>query len=105
MFSQTDAYTRFMGRWSRQLAPMMLKFARLPEPEAVLDVGTGTGVLASAVADAHPAASVTGMDPSAMFVATASRWNSSPRLRFQVGDAQALEFPDARSMRRCRCWR
>jgi SAM-dependent methyltransferase len=95
MFSETDAYTWFMGRWSRQLAPMMLKFVRLAEPEAVLDVGTGTGVLASAVADAHPGASVTGIDPSAMFVETASHRNSSLRLRFQVGDAQVLEFPDA----------
>ncbi len=95
MFSQTDAYTRFMGRWSRLLATMMLKFVRLAEPEAVLDVGTGTGVLASALADAHPGASVTGIDPSAMFVETASHRSSSPQLRFRVGDAQALDFPDA----------
>lgn len=95
MFSETDAYVRYMGRWSRQLAPDMLKFARLREPEAVLDVGTGTGVLASAVAAAHPEAVVTGIDPSAMFVEAASHRSSSPRLRFQVGDALALEFRDA----------
>ena len=95
MFSETDAYVRYMGRWSRQLAPLMLKFARLPEPEAVLDVGTGTGVLASAVTEAHPGATVTAIDPSARFVAAATDRSSNPRLRFQVGDAQALEFPDA----------
>ena len=95
MFSATDAYSRYMGRWSRQLAPLMLKFARLPEPDAVLDVGTGTGVLASAVTDAHPGAAVTAIDPSAMFVAAATDRSSNRRLRFQVGDAQALEFPDA----------
>ena len=95
MFSETDAYVRFMGRWSRQLAPLMLKFARLPEPDAVLDVGTGTGVLASAVTEAHPGATVTAIDPSARFVAAATDRSSNPRLRFQVGDAQALEFPDA----------
>lgn len=95
MFSQTDAYARFMGRWSRQLAPLMLDFARLREPEAVLDVGTGTGVLASAVTDAHPGAAVTAIDPSARFVEAATARSSSSRLRFQVGDAQALEFPDA----------
>ena len=95
MFSETDAYERFMGRWSRQIAPLMLKFARLPEPEAVLDVGTGTGVLASAVTDAHPGATVTAIDPSAKFVEAATDRGSNPRLRFQVGDARALEFPDA----------
>ena len=62
MFLETDAYERYMGRWSRQLAPLMLKVARLQEPEAVLDVGTGTGVLASAVVDAHPAAMVTAIE-------------------------------------------
>jgi SAM-dependent methyltransferase len=95
MFSETDAYVRYMGRWSRLLAPDMVKFARLVDPEAVLDVGTGTGILASAVAAAHPDAVVTGIDPSAMFVETASHRSGSPRLRFQVGDAQALEFRDA----------
>jgi len=95
MFSETDAYSRFMGRWSRQLAPLMLKFARLREPEAVLDVGTGTGVLASAVTGAHPGAIVTAIDPSARFVEAATARSANPRLRFQVGDAQALEFPDA----------
>ena len=95
MFSETDAYERYMGRWSRRVAPMMLKAARLREPEAVLDVGTGTGVLASAVTDAHPGATVTAIDPSAMFVEAARDRNSNPRLRFQVGDARALEFPDA----------
>jgi SAM-dependent methyltransferase len=47
------------------------------------------------VAAAHPEAVVTGIDPSAMFVEAASHRCSSPRLRFQVGDAQALEFRDA----------
>lgn len=94
MFSETDAYERYMGRWSRQLAPLMLDFARLREPEAVLDVGTGTGVLASAVTDAHPGATVIAIDPSARFVEAARDRSSNPRVRFQVGDAQALEFPD-----------
>jgi SAM-dependent methyltransferase len=74
---------------------MMLEFAGLGQPEGVLDVGTGTGVLASAVADAHPGATVTAIDPSARFVEAATDRSSNPRLRFQVGDAQALEFPDA----------
>src|SRR4029453_6136059 len=83
-----------MGRWSRQLAPLMLQFARLREPEAVLDVGTGTGVLASAVTDAHPGAALAAIGPSAEFVQAATDRSSTPRLRFQVGDAQALEFRD-----------
>src|SRR5882757_8550019 len=27
MFSQSDGYERFMGRWSRRLAPLLVKFA------------------------------------------------------------------------------
>jgi SAM-dependent methyltransferase len=94
MFSQSDTYLRFMDRWSCQLAPLMVRFARLSAPASVLDVGTGLGALASAVADAYPHATVTGIDPSSAFVEAAAR-TSNPRLGFLVGDAQALQFPAA----------
>src|SRR5262245_54987744 len=49
MFSEAEAYERFMGRWSRRLAPPFTKFAGLKDGGRVLDVGSGTGSLALAV--------------------------------------------------------
>lgn len=42
----------------------VLFFAPLPEPRAILDVGTGTGTWCLDVADAYPSAIVTGIDLS-----------------------------------------
>jgi SAM-dependent methyltransferase len=41
-----------------------------------------------------------GIDPSQAYVEFASKRTSNPRLKFQVGDAQSLDFPDA-SFDRC----
>jgi len=72
-----------------------VKFAGVRECDSILDVGCGIGSLALAIADAFPSAGVTGVDPSAAFVRHAQTKAQSRQLRFQVGDAQALEFADA----------
>src|SRR4029453_740302 len=96
IFSGSDAYTFFMGRWSRRLAPLLVTFASVGEGDHVLDVGSGTGALASAVAEAVPSARVTGVDPSSAYVQYAQAHTSSDRVQFTVGDAQALQLPNAR---------
>lgn len=96
MFAGAEAYERFMGRWSRQLAPHFLKFAHCRGTE-VLDAGCGTGALSSALAAEDREARVTGIDPSANYVSYASSRNPFPeRVSFQTGDAQNLAFPENR---------
>lgn len=96
MFSEADAYERFMGRWSRLLAPSLIEFAQVRDGETLLDVGSGTGALAFAIRDATRTARVTGIDPSAAYVDRAKAEDDDPRLRFEVGDGQALRFGAAR---------
>ncbi|WP_027133890.1 class I SAM-dependent methyltransferase [Geminicoccus roseus] len=88
------AYEQQMGRWSRRLAPLLIKFARIGEPARVLDLGCGTGSLASALAEAAPGAMVTGVDLSEAYLAHARSRSADPRLRFEQGDATALTYPD-----------
>ena len=95
IFVESDAYELFMGRWSRRLAPLLVKFASVDGRDSVLDIGSGTGALAFAVAEAVPSAFVTGVDPSSAYVRYAQARTPGDRVRFSVGDAQALQIPDA----------
>jgi SAM-dependent methyltransferase len=96
MFADAEAYERFMGRWSRLIAGPLADFTGLPEQGRMLDVGSGTGSLAFAIAGRNARTSVVGIDPSKEYVAYASSRNPSPdRATFEVGDAQQLRFPDA----------
>jgi SAM-dependent methyltransferase len=92
MFSAGDAYERFMGRWSRELAPLLVTFAGVRDGNAVLDVGSGTGALTAAVAAVAPSSRIIGIDPAAQYVAFAERQHPGDRVRFEVGDTQQLRF-------------
>lgn len=95
MFSVSAGYERFMGRWSRLLAPAYIAFAGVKDGDRVLDVGTGTGALASALEAATTSSEIVGIDPSADFINYAKKSVKSGRASFEVGDAQALRFADA----------
>src|SRR5271168_2898688 len=67
MFAVSAGYERFMGRWSRLLAPAYIAFAGVRNGDGVLDVGSGTGSLAATVEGEMPASEVVGIDPSEGF--------------------------------------
>lgn len=67
---EADAYDRFMGRYSRLLAPQLVDFAELEVGHRALDVGCGTGALTSDLVARLGASSVTAVDPSERFVDT-----------------------------------
>ena len=92
MFSAGDAYERFMGRWSRELAPLLVTFAGVRDGNVVLDVGSGTGALTAAVAAVAPSSRITGIDPAAPYVAFARARHPADLVRFEVGDARQLQF-------------
>lgn len=67
MFAEAVAYERVMGRWSRQVAPLLLEFAAVDGTGSLLDVRSRTGALGSAAA-ALPSVQVTCVDPPRAFV-------------------------------------
>lgn len=96
MFSDAEAYERFMGRWSRVLAPLLVDFTDVQDTGRVLDVGSGTGALALSIARLKAHCQVSGIDPSKQYLEFAKSRNPFPdRASFEVGDALQLRFPDA----------
>ena len=96
MFSNAQAYERFMGRWSRQIAPLFIEFAGIADTGRVLDIGSGTGSLAVEVARRKMEVHVTGIDPSPEYVAYAASTNPFPdRVAFLTDDAQHMHFENA----------
>lgn len=88
--------------WGTRIGPhhlwaLDLALADVPPPGRVLDLGTGTGVIALALAERYPAADIVGIDLSPAMIEEAGRRLSSElagRVRFEVGDASALASPD-----------
>ena len=69
-----------------------------PPPAEVLDLGTGTGEGAFAIARRFPGARVVGVDVAKLMLARAERKTppeERDRVRFEAGDAAALHFEDA----------
>ncbi len=94
VWASGDAYEPYVGRWSRAVAEAFLTWLAVPPGRRWLDVGCGTGALTQAILrEAQPQA-VTGIDPSAGFVAYARGHTPDPRATFRVGDAEALPDPD-----------
>ena len=88
--------------WETRIGPhhlwaLDLALADVSPPLRVLDLGTGTGVVAISLAERYPDAEVVGIDLSTGMIEEARRKlppELSGRLSFEVGDAAALEFPD-----------
>src|SRR5580704_2605596 len=92
--SDGAAYEIFLGRWTKELAPRLLDFAEFAPDGRLLDVGTGTGSLARAMAMRWPSRRITGLDISEPYVAYARTQIKAAQLEYQIGDAASLQFGD-----------
>jgi ubiquinone/menaquinone biosynthesis C-methylase UbiE len=94
-FDDAAAYERFMGRWSRAVAPEFLDWLGARRRASWLDVGCGTGILAEALLEFCAPASVHAVDPAAEQLAAAARGPAAGRAVFKIADARKLPFADA----------
>jgi len=90
-----DRYERFMGRWSRLLSRAFVRWTGVPLGGHWLDVGTGTGALASAILETAEPSTVVACDPSTPFIDAARTSLQDPRVSFSVAGAGSLPRREA----------
>jgi len=95
VWDDAERLERYVGRWSRLVAREFVAWLNVPPGGRWLDVGCGSGALTEMVLAVAEPASVAGVDTSAAYVAYAGSRVADPRASFAVGDAQALDHPDA----------
>lgn len=96
-------FDRLAPVWDRRrgpesLIPLQAALAKIEAPRRVLDLGTGTGVGARAIAKRFPEARVVGVDLAPAMVEEARRLLEpalAARVRYEAADAEHLPFEDA----------
>jgi len=91
-----DAYDRFMGRWSRGIAPEFLAWLDAPRGGRWVDVGCGTGALTEEILARCGPAEVLGVDLSDAQLSVARGRLDDRRVTFVRGDADHLPSAGAR---------
>ncbi len=89
-----DSYDAYIGRWSRQIAPLFLEWVEAGPGLRWLDVGCGTGALSQAIIEYCDPADLIGVEPAKSFRERARAVISDPRARFEAGNAAALPLDD-----------
>ncbi|MGH3133526.1 MAG: class I SAM-dependent methyltransferase [Gaiellaceae bacterium] len=87
-----DAYDRYMGRYSVQLAQQLADLAGVQPGQRVLDVGCGPGALTGELVERLGASGVAAVDPSEPFVAAARE--RYPGVDVRQAAAEQLPFED-----------
>ena len=87
-----DAYDRFMGRYSTQLAAPFADFAGVHDGMPVVDVGCGPGALTRVLVARLGPPAVAAADPSETFVAAARERH--PGVDVRRASAEGLPFAD-----------
>jgi SAM-dependent methyltransferase len=87
-----DAYDRYVGRYSGELARALIAAAGVDPEWTVLDVGCGPGALTAELAMMVGAGSVAAVEPSEPFAAACRE--RVPGARVEIAPAEALPFAD-----------
>jgi ubiquinone/menaquinone biosynthesis C-methylase UbiE len=92
--SAAASYDRFMGRYTRTLAPALADAAGVTSGLRVLDVGCGPGGLTHVLAERVGAENVAAIDPAPQFAAACRERHPGADVR--QGGAESLPWEDGR---------
>jgi len=87
-----DSYTRFMGRYSEQLAIRFADLAEVRRGQQALDVGCGPGALTAELVRRVGSRAVCAAEPSPQFAAAVRK--RLPGVEVRLSPAERLSFPD-----------
>lgn len=90
-----QAYERYVGRWSRQIAIEFLRWLSVSRDRVWADIGCGTGALAATILARHKPAAVYGLDASAGFLSQAQQRLRDQPARWVRGLADHLPWESA----------
>jgi len=90
IWGASEAYERYVGRWSRPVSGEFLNWLALPARLSWADIGCGTGALVEGILACCAPQAVLGIDRSEGFVSEARGRISDTQVLFQVGDALRL---------------
>lgn len=89
-----DAYERYVGRWSRQVAVEFLAWLDVEPGARWADVGCGTGALSRSILAVAAPASILALDRAEGFLQAARSRINAAHIRFSLGSALALPWRD-----------
>jgi ubiquinone/menaquinone biosynthesis C-methylase UbiE len=89
-----SGYESYVGRWSRQVAPIFIDRLGIEPGARWVDVGCGTGAVTETILRRADPTSVVGVDPSEAFLEVARDRVTDPRASFAIGDGAALPLAD-----------
>jgi ubiquinone/menaquinone biosynthesis C-methylase UbiE len=87
-----ESYDRYMGRYSRRLAPLLVDFAAVAAEMRVLEIGCGPGALTEQLAARVGAERVAAVDPSESFAQACAARVAGADVRTAGGER--LAWPD-----------
>lgn len=92
LWGAADTYERYMGRWSRKVAPLFIDWLGAEKAKSWADIGCGTGELSLQIANKCKPSRAVGIDMSTAFITQAAE--RVPSAKFREGDATNIDLPD-----------
>ncbi len=94
-WSNSEAYERYVGRWSLQVGAGFLEWLDPHSGARWLDIGCGTGALSERIYSSQSPARIIGVEPSASFLEAATMRLQADSVEFRLGSGEQIPVEDS----------